>query len=113
MGKIKGFLFAVRHREILMIWDKQMIFELCYIEAIFFKTLFSCVSRNATRLDRLLPAGALAHFAKSILVHSHRGISRQKNTRMAYRQSMTFTALPLSIAFTMSWATLLASSCKG
>ena len=23
MGKIKGFLFAVRHREILMIWAKR------------------------------------------------------------------------------------------
>ena len=159
MGKIKGFLFAVRHREILMIWvylqhayttsfadmQQKIIYAVLigfaflnkasanfalvrnasilpsnftfgqhavlYIP--FLKTLFSCVSRNATRLDRLLPAGALAHFAKSILVHSHRGISRQKNTRMAYRQSMTFTALPLSIAFTMSWATLLASSCKG
>lgn len=27
MEKIKGFLFAVRHREILMIWDKSVYLQ--------------------------------------------------------------------------------------
>lgn len=53
------------------------------------------------------------YFAIFILTHIHLGISRHRNTSTAYRQSITFTSLPLSIAFTISSATSLAFSCSG
>ena len=49
----------------------------------------------------------------SILIQIQRGISRQKNTNILYRQSMVMIERPRSKAFTICLATLSALSCIG